>query len=313
MPLDPTSPDLPAWDPAAAPEEVELLEELDPREWVLIRYVGQPMGEFIPLPLEGLELGRAPENSLCLPEPEVSRHHALLRISADLDAVELRDLGSTNGVFVNGRRAEADPGPVRLVAEDVIRVGAHAFKLKHMDALERRYHQDMAVRTTLDPLTGVSNRATVLHQLEAHFELASRHHRSLSVILADLDWFKQVNDAHGHGAGDRVLETFGALLLRRLRGSDPVGRLGGDEFLIVLPETSARLALTAAEDLRQALAEQSLDPGDAGDGQPLRVTCSFGVAELKSVDTDGGALLARADAALYGAKAGGRNRAVPAP
>lgn len=309
MLLDPTPPDVPAWDLAAAPDEVELLEELDTREWVLIRYVGQPMGEFIPLPPEGLEVGRAPENRLCLPEPEVSRHHARLRVSADLEAVELRDLGSTNGVFVNGRRVYADPGPVRLAAEDVIRVGGHAFKLKHMDVLERRYHQDMVARTTLDPLTGVGNRATVLYQLEAHVDLARRHHRPLSVILADLDWFKQVNDTHGHRAGDRALEAFGALLRHRLRGSDPVGRLGGDEFLAVLPETSVMLALTAAEDLRQALSEHPLE---VADGHKLQITCSLGVAELKPGDTDGGALLARADAALYGAKTGGRDRAVPA-
>lgn len=306
MPLDPTPPDLPDWDPAAAPDEVELLEDLDARDWVLIRYVGQPMGEFIPLPLSGLNIGRAPENELCLPEPEVSRQHARLQVAADLESVELRDLGSTNGVFVNGRRALANPGPVKLKEEDVIRVGGHAFKLKHMDALERRYHQDMVARTTLDPLTGVGNRATVLHQLESHVDLARRHHRPLSVILADLDWFKQVNDTHGHRAGDRALEAFGTQLLRRLRGSDPVGRLGGDEFLIVLPETSVGLALTAAEGLRRALAE---NPLQLEEGLTLKLTCSLGVAELKSVDTDGGALLARADAALYAAKAGGRDRA----
>lgn len=310
MPLDPTSPDLPCWDPAAAPDDAETLEDLDTREWVLIRYVGQPLGAFIPLPLEGLELGRAPESHLCLPEPEVSRHHARLKVSADLEAIELRDLGSTNGVFVNGRRVYADPGPVRLTAEDVLRVGGHAFKVKHMDTLERRYHQSMAARATLDPLTGVGNRAIVLHQLETQVDLARRHHRSLSLILADLDWFKQVNDTHGHGVGDRALEAFGAQLLRRLRASDPVGRLGGDEFLVVLPETSAMLALTAAEDLRLGLSEHPLE---LEDGQKLQITCSLGVAELKTGDTGGGVLLARADAALYAAKAGGRDRSVLAP
>jgi diguanylate cyclase (GGDEF)-like protein len=310
MSLDPTHPHLPPWDLAAALEEAELLELEDQREWALIRYVGQPMGEVIPLPEEGLVLGRAPENGLCLAEPEVSRRHASLQISADHACVELLDLGSTNGVFVNGRRVQADPDPVRLVAEDVVRVGGHAFKLKHMDALERQYHQDMVARTTLDPLTGVGNRATVLHQLTAHVDLARRHHRSLAVILVDLDWFKQVNDTYGHRTGDRALEGFGALLLRRLRSSDPVGRLGGDEFLIVLPETSVQLALAAAEGLRRALAEHPLP---LEDGQTLALTCSLGVAELKPGDLDGGALLARADAALYGAKAGGRDCAFPAP
>jgi diguanylate cyclase (GGDEF)-like protein len=89
-----------------------------------------------------------------------------------------------------------------------------------------------------------------------------------------------------------------------------VGRLGGDEFLAVLPETSGMLALTAAEDLRLAL---TAHPLELDDGLQLSITCSLGVAELKPGDTDGGALLARADAALYAAKAGGRDRAVPAP
>jgi diguanylate cyclase (GGDEF)-like protein len=303
-------PDQPSWNASTPPEEVELLEDLDTRAWVLVRYVGQPLGEVIPLPEDGLNIGRAPENQLCLVEPEVSRQHAHLEVATDLDAVMLRDLNSTNGIFVNGRRVKADVEPLRLVTEDVIRVGGHAFKLKHMDGLERAYHEDMAARTTLDALTGVGNRATVLHQLEAHVELARRHHRALSVILVDLDRFKHVNDTRGHHAGDRALERVGSLLLHRLRGSDALGRLGGDEFLVVLPETSAALALTAAEDLRSTLAEQRLN---LGDGLPIQITCSLGVAELKPGDTDGGTLLARADAALYGAKAGGRNRVVSVP
>jgi diguanylate cyclase (GGDEF)-like protein len=310
MPLDSTPPHLPPWDLALPREEAGLPGKVESREWALIRYVGQPLGEIIPVPSGGLEVGREPGNGLCLPEPEVSRRHARLQISADQTSIELWDLGSTNGVFLNGKRVAADPGPVKLVAEDVIRVGGHAFKLKHLDDLERRYHQDMVARTTLDPLTGVGNRATILQQLASHVELARRHQRPLAVILADLDWFKQVNDTHGHGVGDRALEAFGTQLLRRLRGSDPVGRIGGDEFLIVLPETPARLAMSAAEDLRRALAEYPLT---LENGDTLPLTCSLGVAELKAGDADGGALLARADAALYGAKAGGRDRAFAAP
>jgi diguanylate cyclase (GGDEF)-like protein len=310
MPLDPTPPHLPPQDRLAHPSEAELLTEVDTREWALIRYVGRPMGELIPLPPGGLDVGRAPENGLCLPEPEVSRHHARLRVSADLKSVELRDLGSTNGLFVNGKRVHADPGPVRLVAEDVVRVGGHAFKLKHMDALERRYHRSMEADSTLDPLTGVANRAAVLHQLASHVELARRHHRPLSVILADLDEFRWVNATHGQEAGDWALEAFGALLRRRHRASDPVGRLGGDEFLLVLPETSVLPATSAAEGLRQYLSEHPLV---LRNGLSLALTCSLGVAELKPGDADCGALLARADAALFGAKAGGRDRALPAP
>ena len=310
MPLEATPPELPPWDPAAAPVEGDLLEDPAALQWVLVRYVGQPMGEAIPLPAQGLELGRAPESGLCLQEPQVSRRHARLEVSPDLASVSLWDLSSTNGVFVNGRRLPVTVAAFKLVAEDVVRVGGHAFKLKHMDALERRYHRDILARTTLDPLTGVHNRATILQQLESHVELARRHHRPLSLFLADLDRLKQVNDTFGHRAGDQALEAFGGLIRRRLRSSDPVGRLGGDEFLAVLPETSVELALSAAEDFRRSLAERALT---LEDGRAIQISCSIGVAELKLEDICGGSLLARADVALYGAKDRGRNCAVAAP
>lgn len=310
MPSDPTPPDLPKWDPAAWPEEATLPEGMDPREWVLVRYVGQPAGETIVIPLRGLEVGRAAENGLCLPDPEVSRRHASLAIATDGLSVELRDLGSTNGLFVNGRRVHADPGPVSLQAEDALRVGGHVFKLKHMDPLEQRFHRDLLARTTLDAMTGLNNRATILHQLEAQVELARRHHRPLSLLLADLDSFKEVNDTYGHRAGDLALEGFSSLLRGRLRASDAVGRLGGDEFVAILPETPVSLALSVAEDFRLSLEAKEIV---LDDGRVVHITCSLGVAELKRTDVGGGAFLARADAALYGAKAGGRNRAVPAP
>lgn len=310
MPTDPTPPELPAWDPAAWPEEAGPSAGPGSREWVLVRYVGQPAGETIPVPPGGLDIGRGPDCGLRLLEPEVSRHHAQLRVAPDGRAVELRDLGSTNGLFVNGRRVHANPGPLLLVAEDALRVGGHVFKLKHMDALERRFHHDLLARTTLDALTGLNNRATILRQLDAQVELARRHHRPLSIFLADLDWFKEINDAHGHRAGDLALESFSTLLRGRLRGSDFVGRLGGDEFLAILPETPVGLALGVADDFRQSLEARAVV---LDEGAVVRLTCSLGVAELKRADLNGGSLLARADAALYGAKAGGRNRAVPAP
>lgn len=295
-PLEPRSLAAPAGPPTA-------------RQWVLVRYIGQPLGEVIPLPPTGLDLGRSQESAIFLPEPEVSRRHARLEIAADGAAVALRDMGSTNGVYVNGRRVEADPGPALLQPGDVVRVGAHAFKLKWLDPLEQSF-QLATGAATQDALSGVGNRAMVLHQLEAHFELARRHHRSLSVLLADLDHVERLNGTHGIEAGDRVIQVFGGHLLRRLRGSDPVGRLGGEEFLAVLPETSAALALTAADDVRLALADHWVE---LSDGRLIQATCSLGVAELKPGDTDSGVLLARADAALHRAKAEGRNRVAQAP
>lgn len=310
MPLDPNPSDLSTWDPATRAAGEPLPEEAPgKREWALIRYVGHPIGECLPLPDGGLTIGRSQENQLWLDEPEVSRHHARLDAVPGGEIVELRDLGSTNGLFVNGRKVDAAQEPALLRHGDVVRVGGHAFKLKRLDALERQYHEAVVAQTTVDPLTGVNNRATLLHQLEKHYDLARRHRRPLSLVLADLDHFKRINDTHGHAAGDQVLRIFGGLLLGRLRGSDQVGRLGGEEFLVVLPETTAAMALSLAEELRRNLEREPIEV----EGQSLHPTCSLGVAELKPGDPDGGALLARADAALYRAKAEGRNRCATSP
>jgi diguanylate cyclase (GGDEF)-like protein len=276
-------------------------------EWALIRYVGVPIGEVIPLPHRGLRIGRTADNDLSLPEPEVSRRHAILELVPAEDGtvnVLLHDQGSTNGTYVNGRRVEAN-ATVRLENGDVVRVGPHAFKAKRLDELERHYHQAVLAQTTVDALTGVSNRATVLTYLEKHFDLARRHGRPLSVLLCDLDHFKRINDTYGHAAGDRVLQAFGGLVMGRLRGSDQVGRIGGEEFLVVLPETQAGEAATVAENLRAALCSEPVQiPGSA----PILVSGSVGVAQVHEGDPDAGSLLARADAALYRAKAEGRNR-----
>lgn len=278
-------------------------------EWALVRYVGEPIGEVIPLRAPGITIGRSSENDVSLPEAEVSRHHAQLTLSRIGEAgqmVQITDLGSTNGSFVNGRRVEQPQVPIALQNGDVVRVGAHAFKLKRLDELERHYHETMMAQTSLDPLTGVGNRSSVLSFLEKHADLARRYRRPLSLVLADLDHFKSVNDRFGHATGDQALKVFGALMLNRLRASDLVGRIGGEEFLMVLPETHGPEAVSVAEDLRKAIASEILTPW--GGGEPFRITCCFGVAQLQNRDTNGGSLLARTDVALYRAKTLGRNR-----
>ena len=279
-----------------------------PGEWALIRYAGNPIGEVLMLGPAGLSLGRAPENQIRLSEPEVSRHHARVELVHQrglAPMVLLSDLGSTNGTFVNGGRILPRNGPTTLRQGDVVRLGSHAFKLKHMDELEKHYHEAVLAQATVDPLTQLSNRSSVLSFLEKHTDLARRYKRPLAVILCDLDHFKEVNDRYGHAAGDLVLRSFGAVVCRRLRASDLVGRIGGEEFLVVLPETGGGEALTVAEGLRAGLAAE---PMPVPAGEELRVTCCFGVVEYGSNDVDGGSMLARADAALYRAKALGRNR-----
>jgi two-component system, cell cycle response regulator len=153
-----------------------------------------------------------------------------------------------------------------------------------------------------DELTGLRNRRAILHELEMLIAGAKRHDHRLSVLMLDVDRFKLINDRFGHRAGDEVLREVAARLRGRLRQADVGGRLGGDELLVVLPETDPSGAATVAESIRAAIATAAV----ATVGGDVDVTVSIGSATLADEDLNG--LLERADAALYEAKAGGRDR-----
>jgi diguanylate cyclase (GGDEF)-like protein len=155
-----------------------------------------------------------------------------------------------------------------------------------------------------DPLTGALNRRGFARHVEPQFDAARRHDRPFSLICLDLDHFKRVNDTHGHDAGDAVLQLLVATLLPHLRASDHVARMGGEEFVVALPETGFEGALILAERLREAV---EASPAELNSG-PLPATCSFGVAGRLPHDAEISQLLSRADAALYEAKRSGRNR-----
>jgi diguanylate cyclase (GGDEF)-like protein len=127
--------------------------------------------------------------------------------------------------------------------------------------------------------------------------------------MLDIDHFKRVNDSHGHAAGDQVLAAFARVCRRAMRASDYFGRIGGEEFVCVMPATDLADAVACAERIRMAVAAMSV-PTTAG---PLHITTSIGVAALDRRHGDWPALLGAADAALYGAKTSGRNRTVAAP
>ena len=152
-----------------------------------------------------------------------------------------------------------------------------------------------------DPLTGVDNRRSTLRRLAATISGARRHGRPLAVVMIDIDHFKAVNDEHGHDTGDAVLVTVAARLAERLRREDAVGRLGGEEFLVLLPDTDQCAAATVAESLRRAGADEPVNIR----GQEIAITISVGWAIWR--DESAEALVRRADEALYLAKAAGRN------
>jgi two-component system, cell cycle response regulator len=160
------------------------------------------------------------------------------------------------------------------------------------------------VLATIDPLTGCLNRRALKDRLEAEMDRARRYGLALSVLMIDLDRFKDVNDTHGHLTGDSVLSQLGDLLRREVRSVDVVARYGGEEFLALLPETGPEGALVFAERLREHVA--AYDFGE--DGRHLFVTISVGVGSMQAgTDVDASELIARSDAALYRAKHEGRN------
>ncbi len=155
-----------------------------------------------------------------------------------------------------------------------------------------------------DALTGVGNRRMLDEALAREIERARRQMQVLSLLILDIDHFKRVNDTWGHETGDRVLKQTGLTLLRLLRTTDIATRMGGEEFVILLPATELAGAVVCAERFRAALAAHDF-------GLPAAVTSSFGVAALQPGEA-GNTLLARADGALYSAKQQGRNRVVAA-
>jgi diguanylate cyclase (GGDEF)-like protein len=169
-----------------------------------------------------------------------------------------------------------------------------------------RLHDIVQRQAITDDLTGLVNRRRFIEALEAEIERARRFGSPLTVVLADLDNFKWVNDAFGHHAGDVVLRSFADLMRSHIRDVDVPGRIGGEEFAIVLPETDQEGAGSVAERMRESL---SSVPIPVSDDHSVRVTSSFGVAELVD-DQSGDDLLRSADAALYRAKAEGKNRVV---
>jgi diguanylate cyclase (GGDEF)-like protein len=158
-------------------------------------------------------------------------------------------------------------------------------------------------QATRDALTGLYNRREMDAQVDAAVKLAERHGRPLAVLMADIDHFKQVNDRYSHAAGDEVIREVARRISAVCRGSDVIGRYGGEEFILILPEASIQDAVTAGDKLRRVLTERPVTFESLG----IPVTMSIGAAAWEAPMTKS-SLLAAADEALYRAKALGRNR-----
>ena len=184
------------------------------------------------------------------------------------------------------------------------------FSVVLRDVTERKSTGDEIRRLLItDQLTGVSNRARFYELAEAEYARWKRFRQPLSALMIDIDHFKRINDTYGHAAGDEVLKQVAVSLQTGLRSIDVIGRLGGEEFAILLPSIDLEGAEMVAERLRRTIA--GLSP--ISDGTAIPVTISVGVAQISGGAREFDGLLKAADAALYGAKQGGRNKVVVQP
>jgi diguanylate cyclase (GGDEF)-like protein len=263
----------------------------------LIVVSGMMLGLQIELRDQPVTIGRASECALSLQHPSVSRHHC--EISRDGNQYFLEDLGSTNRTYLNGkaiRREELHDG-------DQISVGNNAIKFFTGSSLESKYHDELIDLAIYDSLTGFYNRRHFRTLLDEEIERA-KGTVPISVLMMDLDHFKDINDRYGHLVGDQVLTSAAQIMRVSAPADAPFGRLGGEEFALILHGKSLDDAIALAETLRKSIESKPIETRD----QRLPITISIGVAQTNEKLKNGAELLSCADDRLYRAKQAGRNR-----
>jgi two-component system, cell cycle response regulator len=244
-------------------------------------------------------IGRDEDSELVLLDEGVSRRH--VRVERSGDAWLVMDVGSRNGTLLNGAPLS---GVKRLKNGDLLKLGSVIIKYLSGHDVETSLYEEMFQLAVTDNLTQLHNRRRFDEVLATEFGRVRRHGRDLSLLMLDIDFFKRVNDEHGHPAGDAVLFHVGQLIRSRVRDHDTAARIGGEELAILMPETDLAGARTLAEQLRKAIEELVVEYAE----QQLRVTVSIGCAQFEPSDADPAAFVKRCDDQLYAAKSGGRNR-----
>lgn len=260
---------------------------------------GPRLGEIVPLDKSEMLVGRSQDCDLWVADNAISRHH--FRLFIEKNQVVLEDLGSTNGTYVNGKQQAR----VQLNDGDRIQISKNTImELAYLDesrSLSEKKVYEMGVK---DAVTGIYNRRFFLDRLNEEFSFIRRRDGRLSLIMFDIDFFKKINDGHGHLAGDQVLKILGEEITKAIRQDDVYARYGGEEFAIIMRDTPIQSAMEMAERIR--LLVQGLKVQFAG--QIIPVTISSGVSSYHDQMQEPSELIAAADKCLYQSKQSGRNR-----
>ena len=266
--------------------------------FVMIYPTGTQLGVKFPLNKDRLLIGRGQDCDIQVDLDSVSRNHAAILVKDNEVIVE--DLGSTNGTYANEQLIKIQT----LTNGDLVQTGNAIFKFLSGGNVEADYHEAIYRMTIIDGLTGVFNKRYLLDFLEREVARCIRYSRPLSLVMFDLDHFKEINDNHGHLTGDHVLRELCRRIQSRIRKEELLARYGGEEFIVVLPEAVHEGAIAFAEQLRKLVADEAV----VFEGDTINTTISAGVSTICGDTVSVEQFIRTADENLYIAKNAGRNR-----
>jgi two-component system, cell cycle response regulator len=272
------------------------------RAWLTV-LTGTEAGRVYPLEIGEITIGRRADADIHLDDKQISRDHTKLLIGEDGTA-EAWDCGSSNGTRIGTKAVGSDP---HLIADgDQLHIGgAVVLRFSFRDHLEEHFERKLYDSATRDGLTGAFNKRFFADRLRQEFAHASRHSRSIALVLFDLDDFKAINDTHGHAAGDAILRRMSEEVAAELRDEETLCRYGGEEFVVLLGGSDLPEGLVLAERLRRLIQGIDLE----WEGKQIPVTASFGVASISGgSDRSPERLFQDTDDCLYRAKRSGKNR-----
>jgi len=281
--------------------KVTKLDEISQKQAYILFLSGPLIGKLFQLK-EGLTvIGRAPDADIEINDARISRHH--VRIEVDEGKVFASDMGSTNGTFVNGARISKR----ELADGDKLQISSQiVFKFAFQDRTENIFHKELYKMAIVDPVTNIYNKRFFLERLNEEFSHARRTKVPISLLMIDIDFFKKVNDTHGHLAGDMILQKLADIIKQKIRNEDIIARYGGEEFIALLRNTGKDGAFILAERIRKFIEEENFE----FEGHKIKITISIGVAPLEE-DHDFNSyedFIKAADEKLYYSKEHGRNQ-----
>jgi diguanylate cyclase (GGDEF)-like protein len=265
----------------------------------LVQYSGAARGKSYILDAAEMVIGRSPKVDIVINEQSVSRSHA--KCLQTVDSFDIEDMGSSNGTFLNNQRLS---GRYTLKDGDIVRLGTILFKYYDHHNIEMLIVDDLYRMANIDNGTQIANKKNLIESLESEFKYSKTYARALSVIYFDLDHFKKQNDTYGHNAGDYILKDTAQLVKSVIRKEDIFGRFGGEEFVIILPNTDAKTAYAFAERVRSTIENHDF----VFEGKTMKQTISLGVSQVNPDMKEPKDLLEDADKKLYQSKTKGRNR-----